>query len=130
MIKTIAISITTLIFMASPVFAGDFMSADEVKALISGKTTYGKGLKKDFTVVTYFAADGTMDGTKDGNRRKGKWSVKGNGKQCVEFDDGKNNCRYIKDNGDGTYSKVKVKGSGKEIPTVLWESIKDGNTVQ
>ena len=132
--KAINILMTTclalLIIPGSPVFAGDFMSAEEVKTLLSGKTTTGKGLKKGFTVITYFGADGKMDGTKDGERRAGTWTVRDDGQQCVEFDDGNGNCRFIKDNGDGTYAKVKVKGNGKKIPLVLWESIVDGNTVK
>lgn len=126
--KSILILLASFICVSNPVFAGDFMSADKVKALLSGKTVVGKGLKKNFTVTTYFAPDGTMTGNKNGNQRKGMWRVESDGLQCVEFDDGASNCRYIKDNGDGTYTKIKVKGDGDEIETVLWESIQDGNT--
>ena len=127
--KTMTMLVASLSFLTTSVFAGPFMSAEEITTLVSGKTVSGKGLKKDFTVRTYFKADGTMDGQKNGNKRSGKWHVNDDDMMCIEFDDGAGNCRYIKDNGDGTYSKVKVKGSGKMIPVLLYESIDDGNTM-
>jgi hypothetical protein len=125
--RTFFTLLVSLLCLGNPVYAGDFMNGDEVKALLSGKTVTGKGLKKDFTVVTYFSPDGTMLGTKDGESRNGTWTVEDDGKQCIKFDDGNSNCRYIKDNGDGTYTKIKVKKNGKEIPLLLYESVQDGN---
>ncbi len=114
--------------------AADYMSADEIKALISGKTTHGVGLKKDFTVVTHFAPDGSLMGERNGNKRTGSWNVTDDGQHCVDFSDGKNNCRFIKDNGDGTYSRVKVKTKGNgttvHIPVVKWERIEEGNALK
>lgn len=108
--------------------ADDYMSADSVKALVSGKTFDGIHLKKDYTYRAYAAPDGQVTQVKsNGDRKTGKWSVLPNGKQCIEWDNTDiRKCFHIRDNGDGSYTKVKLKGD-KVIPLLRWSNFTDGN---
>ena len=107
------------------------MSAEDVKSLVTNKTAKGVHLKKSFSYTIYFAPDGSLHQIKtNGDERKGEWEVKDNGKHCVTWDDSDRTfCRFVRDNGDQTYTKIKVKYSGKEIPILIWRDFSDGNNL-
>ena len=111
------------------VLAGDFLSADELRAAVTDKTFKGVHLKKDYSYVTFNGGDGIVTQIKDdGSKETGKWRVDDDGKHCVEWDgSGQEKCFPVKDNGDGSLTKTKVTGNGKQIPLLQWTDFKDGN---
>ncbi len=114
--------------MAGLAHAGDFLSSDEVKSIYSGKTANGVHLKKDFSYVAYFSPNGTFTQKKDnGDIKKGTWSVDNKGRQCISWDgSGITKCFPLVNNGDGSYTKVKLKGD-KRIPLIMHSDFVDGN---
>lgn len=105
----------------SSAVAGEALSADQIKALISGKTVYAKHLKKGFDFKVYFDADGKTAIRDDGgNPVETTYSFDGD-KHCLEWK-GKNRCAQIVDNGDGTYSRLNK--SGKAF--IIWNRFVDG----
>jgi hypothetical protein len=111
--------------------AGTYMSADEVKNVIVGKSANGVHLKKDFAYRIYFAPDGALHQIKEnGVEKKGQWSVTNDGKHCVEWDNsGVRKCFPVRDDGDGTYTKVKLKGN-RVIEILRWSDFQDGDALK
>ncbi|TNF92531.1 MAG: hypothetical protein EP297_13235 [Gammaproteobacteria bacterium] len=116
--------ITTFILMIGISFqanAGNVLSADEIKALITGKTVHAKHEKKGFTFSAYFAEDGSaIRKWKGGELQDGKYSFKDN-MHCINVGGG-DKCATIEDNGDGTYKRLK--GGKKHF--ITWQRIVDG----
>lgn len=117
-----------LISVASFAHAGDFLSGDEIKSIYTGKTAKGVHLKKGFSYMAYFSPDGALIQKKDdGDTNEGKWSVDDEGRQCVSWNgSGVTKCFPLVNNNDGSYTKVKVKGS-KHIPLIMHRDFTDGN---
>lgn len=114
--------IAAMLLVLSPVMAGENMSADQIKALIAGKSMHAEHMIKDFEFDLYFDADGeTAHRSQGGDTTKTTYKFKGD-KHCI-FWKGANRCAFIRDNGDGTYSRVN--GRDKEI--IKWSNIVDGN---
>ena len=101
--------------------ADEYLSADKIKALISGKTVHAQHLKKDFEFKVYFDADGkTAHRYQGGDTTETTYKYDGD-KHCI-FWKGKDRCANIRDNGDGTYSRINKKG----IEAIKWKKIVDG----
>jgi len=125
--KIFTVTVLSSILFSPIVSAGGYMSADEVKALVTGKTTIGHHAFKDSDGAGYFDASGKTYGK---NRGLGTWRVKSDGAHCIKNDGSKKErCRYIKKDGD-VYKRYVVKGdvmkSHKHVWT--WTKIEDGNT--
>ena len=74
------------------------LTADEVTALVSGKTAWLQHAFKDKKLVVYYSPDGTWKSKRlDKNKTdKGKWSVDKEGRLCMNK---WKNCRRIYDVG-------------------------------
>lgn len=95
--------------------AEKMLSGDEIKALVTGKTV-DVSLSSSSQWRQYFAADGSS--ARD-NGEVSDWSVEGD-KHCNSV--AALRCAAIRDNGDGTYARLKPDGS----PAVTWTKITDG----
>ena len=102
---------------ASAAHAGEYMTADEVKALMSGNTFDGVFLPKS----TEFSAYEDPDGKHNVLRSNGKmdegrtWFVNEKGQHCTnnpkwakKWPDGR--CSFVRDAGNGEYYKINNKG--------------------
>lgn len=112
---TVISVVSALLAISQPCHAEKLLGGDEIKALITGKTVYasmgGNGEWRQF-----FAPDGTS--ARDTGETS-DWSVEGD-KHC---NSGVNlRCAAIRDNGDGTYARLKPNGS----PAVTWTKIVNG----
>lgn len=97
--------------------AEKMLSGDEIKALITGKTVYVVVPNSSTNWRQYYAADGSS--ARD-NGQTSTWQVEGD-IHCNTA--AKNNpCLPIRDNGNGTYDRMKSDGS----PAVTWTKIIDG----
>ena len=91
------------------------LSGDEIKALLTGKTIYVTP-NGSTQWRQYFAADGTS--ARD-NGEISDWTVEGD-KHCNTV--ATTRCAAIRDNGDGTYARLKPNGS----TLVTWTKIVNG----
>ncbi len=117
-------SIVTVVFLCSASFsvvAADFMSGDEIKAAVSGKTLTWEHMIKSKSGQSYYAADGKLSGVSNGSAREGTWKVDGN-ELCVSW--GK--CLAIESDGEGGFYKVK-NGSKRVVHIKL---VEEGNTLK
>ena len=112
-------------------YAGEYLSAEDVTALVSDKTFDGINLKQDYEYKAYASPDGKVTQVKNsGESKTGKWSVLPNGKQCIEWDGTDvRKCYHIRDNNDGSYTKVKIKGK-KITPILRWKNFTSGNNLK
>jgi hypothetical protein len=68
-----------LLGFSSTAFAVEYLSAEEVKQLITGKTVEATNPRRAVSSVTYFDPDGTFRQLLDGKPEKGTWSVDDDG---------------------------------------------------
>jgi len=125
------VTLCAAVLAAGTAFAGrfsvDYLKADQVKKLFSGKTVTGSDLEKGSAFTRYYDPNGTVLNDAQGYKSTGKWRVEGSGAHCVTWDnEGEEQCLHIKDNGDGTYTKIRNKNI-KKIPVVEYQGFKDGN---
>ena len=116
-----------ILFFFSPALAGT-LDADELKALINGKTVESKNFR-GFSAITYFATDGTFIKTERDELIKGTWYVDENGQYCSKRDDNNTaSCRTIKKQGD-VWKVYKVPGKPAKPwkHKRTWLKIVDGN---
>lgn len=113
--------------LSSGAYAGDFMTVDQIKAAFSGKTLDGQHLRKGYSFSNYFDPSGKLYSIRDGEKRLGEWRINNKGKHCVQWEDSINEyCRLFRDNGDGSYTKIKIKGDRK-IEILTLKNVRDGN---
>lgn len=104
--------------LANPAFAQKMLDGDEVKKLIAGKTVHITHAKSGKQWRSYFAEDGKA--FLDNSGQEESWEIDDKGRHCntgVPL-----MCAKIRDNGDGTYSRMKPNGEA----AVTWTKIEDG----
>ena len=103
-VKIVAMGLVVGLGASSWVSAGEEMSGEQIKAMMSGNTAYGKHTRKDKHGYSFRRADGTFVGwNNEDGRRSGTWGVQGN-KYCRTPEGEENRCFELSDNGDGTYN--------------------------
>jgi hypothetical protein len=93
--------------LASPAVNAEekVLSAEEVRALFTGKTFDGFNENKGASYRVYSAADGTMLHKNAKRTKEVKWEVDSMGRHCALFKNKK--CGKIVSVGDGVYHKMK-----------------------
>lgn len=122
--KIIAISVCGL--MAAPVFSGERMTSEEMRAFYSGKTLTTHHFKTG-PGKAFFDADGSVRSlSDDGKERIGKWWIdEARNMRCVRWNSrNKDLCRYTERNADGTHSLVRP-DDGRRL--IEFTSSADGN---
>lgn len=84
--------------------AKERLDGEQIRALISGKTSYGEHAFKDNGGHVFRKDDGTFVAYRKASAelRRGAWSVQ-NDRYCRQPEGEKNACREVYDQGDGTY---------------------------
>lgn len=121
-IKVLIAFFTLLLMSSFQANAAEALSADAIKALISGKTVQAEHLKKGFKFKVYFTADGAATREWKGDIQEGSYFFKGN-LHCINVGGG-DKCASIVPNGDGTYKRLK--GGNEDKHFIDWLSISDG----
>ena len=98
------------------VFAGNFLTGEQITKAFAGKTVQWEHMIKNKSGKTYFAEDGTLISSK----HNGKWHVDGD-KLCVSW----GNCLTIESDGNGGF--YKVIGGSKQVVHI--KSLSYGNTL-
>ncbi len=121
--------IAGLFITSTPVMAANFMSADAVKKLVSGKTANGVHLTKGHKYKIYFNSNGSyVQARVNGSRFVGHWRVKRNGKHCIKpSHKNREFCRGVRANKDGTFTKVKERSFKNNKDVVKWSNFVDGD---
>ena len=91
--------------MANGVTAGEALSAEQVKALFTGKTFDGYNENKGKKFRAYSDADGTMIHQNKKRTKEATWEVKSNGSHCGILK--RRVCGKIVPVGDGVYHKIR-----------------------
>jgi hypothetical protein len=89
-----------LLGFSSFAIAHEFLGAEEVKQLISGKTVEAENSSKATSSVTYFDPDGTFRQLLEDKPEKGTWSVNDNGYLCTNREGWGSSCRKISKEGE------------------------------
>ena len=102
MCKRISLSLIIFSLFGFPVIsvAVEYLSAEEVKQLISGKTVEAENPRRGTSSVTYFDPDGTFRQLLEGKPEKGTWSVNDDGYLCTNREAWGSSCRKISKEGD------------------------------
>jgi hypothetical protein len=118
----IAIACSLFMFTAQ---ADEYLSGDEIRKTVSGKTGIGQHLKKDRGVRSYFAGDGAYTSVlSHGSTRKGTWWVDDR-LLCLRIHgETKDRCRGVRADGAGGYELV---NRNKDLPVEHYERFEDGD---
>lgn len=113
--------IVCLPLIATNANAESMLNAEQVKELVTGKTIQAKHNIKGFKFSVYFDKDNkTAFRKQKGSTTKTSYMIKGN-KHCLQWK-GQNHCANIRDNKDGTWSRINPKGKA----IITWSNITDG----
>ena len=103
-----AVVLAAMLGMSLPAlhaFAGEFLTGDEVKELVSGNTVRfevaGKGKFK-----AYLDSNGKVTRIHDGQIAEGTWRINKDGALCVHYTGKADHCGKVKKNSDGTHTRV------------------------
>ena len=102
------------------------LTKDEIIAMFSGKTVWGKHARKDKRNMVYFAPDGSMKNKRLDEREsyEGKWDVNEENRLCRENIDGNMKCfRVVDKNG-----KILLYKDLKHV--WYFTKFKDGNCIE
>ncbi len=102
--KHLSIITLTTVFLSSPVFAGDDITADEIRALFSNKTFDIHNVKTDKHLTAYDSEDGShlvYIPWKDKISER-KWWQNDN-QHCTSHPKRGDSCKTLKHMGDGIY---------------------------
>ena len=117
--------ITGSLLASTASYAETVLNAEEVSALIVGKTVNAHHLVKGHDFKVYFSPDGeTAYRTTKKGVKETTYVIQEDGRHCI-FLKGRDRCAKIINNGDGTYSRLNKSGEKK----VLWKSFDQGNTI-
>jgi len=128
--KITCIMVLVLSSLTSVSFADEFMSADQVKALMTNKTFDGIYLPKDKQFKVFEDADGTHNvyyPKKDKLVNNREWKVNEKGQHCTthpKWDDYR--CSHVKDAGNGEYHKINDDGEHTHTLT----NFREGNKLE
>ena len=110
----------TSVLIAAP---ENVLNRSNLVKLITGNTLEGKHIRKDYNFSMFLKSDGTHVEKRNGVLKPGVWSVNSEGKLCWSYTSkDKTWCRWIVENSDGTY--IKIKGSKKKVRQFI---VKQGN---
>jgi len=106
--KITAFAFASLFLVSTWAHAGETLSADAVKKLLTGKTAHALGAVSGATPKNYFAPDGKLYRSMNNKLLEGTWYVEADGTHCVKGMPG--GCAKVVNNGDGTYDRVTENG--------------------
>ncbi len=108
-----------------PILPVGTLRAKEVVKLFSGQTVESVTARKGRISHSYYNPDGTLEQSRNGVKRSGKWRVKKNGRICLQFSGLKEKCRIIVKE-DGQIKKYIVKKNGRHQHSVSYRNFTPG----
>lgn len=117
------------LLLAPWAWAGQVLSGDEIRDLVTDKTTGCLKEKDQSTCTTYFSPEGVMKRRMHdtGARKDARWFVDDADRLCILWPKRtKALCLVVTENEDGTYALTKRTEDGKHVSSIT--EFGDGNT--
>jgi len=105
------------------------LDAAAVEALFSDKTVESVLDKNGRVSLTYYNPNGELHQLQQGQKRSGTWSVRSDGRICLQIEERDQKCRIVVKEGT-TYRKYVVKRNGNHEPVLTYRLFRDGNLVE
>ena len=103
------------------------LNVDQLADLLIGNTVESVTAVNGRKSFSYYAADGSLRQSRNGQTRYGKWHIRNDGRICLQMEQLPEKCRIIvKD--DGIYKKYIVKKNGKHQHSVSYPNFWSGNS--
>lgn len=120
------ITMLCLLSVSASVLAGEPLSGDQIKNIVSGNTVALYSQARNLNYTIHYAVDGSAASRNESNGRvvKGTWRITDSGEWCNQWTGSEERCGQIIDNGDGTYNRLE-NGSLRSV----WKKIYPGNTI-
>jgi hypothetical protein len=121
-----SVSFPLLALFSHSSIASEALNAEQVTTLFSGKTVEYHHETLNFDFAVYYAPDGSLRGTREGQpMSKMHWSVNNKGELCIAYHQ-RNRCHPIMKQ-DGVYKKYKVRKDGETEILVTYRKFIQGN---
>ena len=104
------------------------LDAVAVEALFSGNTVESVIDKSGRISLTYYNPNGELRQLQKGKKRSGHWSVRSDGRICLQFEEQDRQCRIVVKEGT-TYRKYIVKLDGNHEQILTYRLFRAGNLV-
>lgn len=108
-----------------PVLSSSQLDAREVRSLVAGNTITAHNLDTGTRSTAYYSPDGRVTQTRNGKLRRGTWSVKDDGRMCMEMASNKPSCRILRRDAQGVVRKYRP--DNLFTPIIAYERIERGN---
>lgn len=108
-----------------PALTASRLDAEAVRELVSNRTITARNLETGTVSTTYYSPDGRATQTRKGDVRRGAWSVRSDGRMCMEMASNKASCRVLRRDAQGVVRKYRP--DNLLSPIIAYERIERGN---
>jgi len=105
------------------------LNADEIRSLFSGNSVTGKPKDEGHEIFYYFASNGELSEVHNGWQTGGTWTVRDDGRLCMDLEGESRDCRMITREG-GKYSQYAVKRDGNHHYELSYFDFRQGNQLE
>jgi hypothetical protein len=102
------------------------LNAEQIERQFKDKSAVAKVAEKKRAEVYYFAEDGSVIEARDGFQKTGKWSVRDDGRLCIDLKGEHRDCRMIIKEGDN-YHQYAAKRDGNHRYEQTYSDFRHGN---
>ena len=102
------------------------LNAKQIERQFKDKSAVAKVAEKKRAEVYYFAEDGSVIEARDGFQKTGKWSVRDDGRLCIDLKGEHGDCRMIIKEGDN-YHQYAAKRDGNHRYEQTYSDFRHGN---
>jgi hypothetical protein len=102
------------------------LDAEQVTDLFAGNTVESVTAVRGRVSLSFYALDGTVRQTRNGQSRSGTWRVRTDGRICLRMEALREKCRIIVIDGD-VYKKYIVRKNGQHQHSVTYRQFWSGN---
>lgn len=105
------------------------LNAEQIEEQFRGKSAVAKIADKERIEIYYFAGDGSVIEARDGFQKSGKWSVRDDGRLCIDLKGEHRDCRMIIKEGNN-YHQYAAKLDGNHRYEQTYSDFRDGNQLR